>query len=1161
MKKKIKLLPISIAASMLISTTAMALPRNTIVLGDKAFSLDTLFVYEQALKDDIFGKIQSALNDSGDNLYVDLEGVTDGYEQLFTREQMSEEQKSQLEDITYHDVKDGSLKEYEYTKFNKIAVRQVSALDRSTIEVTFSNDIVQTFSGYELVDGENNVEFEYEGNLYSVSVSYNESEEVVVESVHYVNISTIQVTFSDGETRTFEDLDLVEGTQQVEVNYNGNNYNVQVHVPPYYSPYTEVESVDFVNYRNIKVTFNNIVDQVSATDARNYYFEIVDGDATLYGDLPTLLESNQLSEIETEYTNTELSISGAQAWWNDQIVASTVNGKTVVDIYLPEDARFTNLIDDENVIDDARTLAVTLRTSKTGPQYLKELIKDKSVNVTVRNVKDQDGQLTINTSVNPIKILDEVKPTLNQVIKIASNLEDEVLLSGELGVNLGEFSLLRTLNSTGQNADKLAFKYSEPVFDAHNLDMSDLELFRNIRVYVNGDIITETGNFDFNDILKFNMDVNSTYEDSKVATLDVEKAVLKAVDEYNETFAVNKNYEIRINGVTDLAGNIEVSSEHKFNVKFYDEDVIQPVIIVPNVEDIVQVADNVFRVEFNRAGATGLLKIKNPDGESSGELLVPIDPSRKSRNNCFYSYVAVPARDAEPNGPVPQGIIQSNMLAYDKQDVIYRDVSVEDVRVERQSGNHIYGNSFYQNSMELVNDIKAPVIVDAEDKEYYGRGTVLKIPVNDVNPWEQDENITPWVAPIAFEYDSSQLRFGNEIVEEQSDADTYLPVEVSYEDKNGSTHTALVSNYDIRPFIGDDTDLNPGYSGSIEFNFDKNILNLDLSNYPQLLDSRGKLIAGTTYKVKFPSGYFTDSPKDTWLTFQESDFEFRGNHYDILYVDEGRDNTNYSCRFRGIVDAGLGYTSAEKEVCAYIGEQPAPTAAPNYVPQTSKQLINYDEPTNSLKVEFTGNIDIQTLKDKNNYVIDGKTLAEWDAELGTHTEIKHVINNQNSTNVRQYAVFTIPENCVQETADYDFIVRGVRHPDGATMTTVQTVIRLMDNYRPVVIEAKVTGDKQIKLVFNEKIQYFVDTAVLADSDSTARNFKVVIGGQTWTVVTAVLPLGSSNEREVTLNLGNTIPDDGDITVEIVKDQNQNILIIDKSEGKNPMAEEVYTVNR
>lgn len=1137
MKNSVKIVSLSVATTLLLSSTAMALPDNSIVMGNTAFSTDALFNGVEG--------IQAALDAAGDDLYYNLEGSTNGFVELFNSDKaMSQEAKNAMKNFEYVNA-DGTKEAwatFEHKIVEGLAVESVTVTSKTTVTV----------------------------KLESIPSEEPTLDDFTVSGATATGIAKGEA--DDEYVLTVNSLDDKEGT----VTVNGVSGTYDYKDDDSNNDGAAVEKIEFVNYRNIKVTFNTIVDKASAQDASNYYMEIVDGNAQ-YGFLPTLQSSNQLSKIETEY------VYGADGWWNGviqggveiaprHIIASEADGKTVVNIYLPEDARFTNVKDANLGVypdpyiaspfkyseDDERTLTIKQKNSKTDGFIKKLLIKNTSVNVGVRNVKDASGKFTVDTVDMPIKIFDTVKPELvgYRIIDNPKQVDDPCNYSG-LQRDLGSFDLLRNGKQAGE---KLQFIYSEPVFDAHGFDKSDLEFYRDVQLYVNGKKVASLFECNLDDYMHFEMDKDSTYTGSQTVTIDAEAAVKAA---FPEVFTTGIDYEIRFVGVTDLAGNLEVSSEHSFKVRFHDDPV--PGAVMPVVKGIEQVADNMFRVEFNRAEAQGTLVIHNPDGNGFGTLEMPFGKSEEASNGKFYSYVTVPARDHEPNDAVPTGIEQNQILAYDGQNTIYRNIRIEDVRVEDDSytGGDLDGDDKAIDNMKLVNDILAPVAIDPEDREYDDRDPIIRIAVKDIIPWmdkdgdkiDEDIDYEYAVRPVAYKYNPAEKRFENEISTNQIGSDNYLPIKVSYVDADGAKHVALISNEDLRPYWfwgAEFGDLNQGYDDAITYEAVTDILTLDLSHYPELLDRKnnGKLVAGATYTVEIQPGYFTDAPKDTHFTYAGNDFK----GLDILAVDDGRDADNYRGRFK--TDSGLGYTSA-KDTLSFDVETAPP--AEEYVPQTSKQLISYDEPTDSMRIEFTGTIDVDTLKDKDNYSFDGKTLTEWDELLGTDTVIDYEVDNSRPNDVRQYAVFKIPQDSIKEFGDYNFTVSDVAHPNGAKMTPVSTVVRLEDNFRPVVIDAVVTGDSQIKLTFNEAIKYFVDPAEGADPISLVNNFVVMVDGQQWFFDSAVIASPSDNDREIILT-GNQLPE-GDITVEIVKDQNDNILVIDQSPNRNPLKEDVYEVTR
>lgn len=261
--------------------------------------------------------------------------------------------------------------------------------------------------------------------------------------------------------------------------------------------------------------------------------------------------------------------------------------------------------------------------------------------------------------------------------------------------------------------------------------------------------------------------------------------------------------------------------------------------------------------------------------------------------------------------------------------------------------------------------------------------------------------------------------------------------------------------------------------------------------------------------------------------------------YDVLYVSESRDAIN-------------GYTSNAAAVETTIPEKPGSSSVIDAVPQTSKELIKFNTTTNELKIEFTGAIDPDTLKNPDNYKLNGKLLSAYGM---TSADIKYVVDNKGTlldvTDDQRYAVFTVPTNSVVADGDVAIEVMNVANPDGGKMTPVVTKIFLLDNTEPLVIASNIEGQRQIKLSFDEPVEFKAG----ADKIAAAKNFKIMAGDVQLTVLEATV----SGTNSVTLNLGSDIPATGSLTVEIVEDQNGSVLIQDTSSNKNPLAQEIYTV--
>jgi hypothetical protein len=1138
MTRKKRILPLSVAVTLFLSSMpVMALPADTVVLGKKAFSIRSLFANVPG--------VQAALDVADGKMYYNLTGQNqDEFVGLFDNAPMTSDQKGELTNITYVDKGSEGFFEEIWSDFNtKVPSETPTATPTAT-----------------------------------PTTSPTAPPQLTVSNVKAINVTTIEITFSNNEVQRFSGYNLTPGVNTVRVNYQGKGYDVSVAYK------ASVENIEFVNYRFLKVTFNSTVDSASAVDPRNYYFEIVDGSAAL-GTSPTLKLSNQLSQIETAYSGA--SGSGAAAWWRDgNIVANTVNGKTVVDIYLPEDARFTNLKDefsmpdDTTFKDDARTLAVYQRTSMPlRPGDIKYLIKNTNLNVSVRNVLDQNGEATINTAVRPILILDQAQPKLLSVSIPGVNtplLTNEAGLPVNLTSNGVPFKILRTRPGYPQQKQDLNFTYSEPVYDAHCIDKSDFERFRDINLFVNNRLIASTNknpaNIDISkvvpleQVLKFNMETNDTYDVSRTFTIDAEEAVQILAERWGDPFSLDKVYEFSFVGVTDLAGNIEVASQHTFNVKFFDNIVDNPVNVPPVVLGIEQVGDNMLRVEFNRAGATGTLEIQNADGKG-GLLNAPIPESAfDSRANKFFSYVQVMAMDHELFDPIVNiNTVQlPDLLVYGGQDYIFRAVKAKDI----VSDDNLLGND-YPKQMTLYNDIFAPKLANVQlaERDYSDRNPNIQIPVVDVVPqsWAADNNVVYSVKPVKYEYDSTLKRYLNS-TDFTCNGD-YLPVMVWYEDANGARRSAMVSNQDawLRPngYVPTPEEyLNHGHRGSITFS--NSALNVNLTQYPELLDQSNlgtpRLVPGVTYHVEIPTGYFTDDGRDIILKgmfgSREHDFTFNDKDYDLLYVDDARIpqlaslisdplNLQHTERMR-LNFTELGYTSKELAVAMYV-EPVGPIQPPVMtVPQTSKELIWYDEAQDMVNVEFTGTIDATTLKNPANYTVNGQKLTSYGV---TSSDIIYDVSHG-----RQFAKFKMPKNTIAHDGDYKFEVEGVCNPVGGMMTKVETTIKLHDNTLPYITEAKVTGQREIQLTLNEGIKYFVEEVPTADKYSAAKNFSVTKGVFNYTVLEAIKPtIIDPNGRTITLVLGSDLPEDiTGLQVTVVPDQNGNVLFIDESTNRNTL---------
>lgn len=1038
---------------------------------------------------------------------------------------------------------------------------------------------------------------------------------LTVVNVSAIDSTTIRVLFSNGIESNFTVPSLSDGVNTVTFTYDGVEYTGTVN----WVAKAAVEKVEFDNYRQIRVTFNTVVDKATATEPQNYYFEIVEGDVAddVWGAVPTMQDDNHLMKIQTGYP------SGIGAWFaaGPHIFENTVNGKTEVTIQLPEDARFTNILDDHNAasagtlvgtLDDERTLSVLLADNAT----LKHLIKNTNLVVSARNVRNADRIRNIDTSRHEILILDEEKPVLEVKNRVR-------------GTEVTSFTDEVTLLSDG--SDFVELVYDEPVFDAH--DLETLAIDRNVILYINGKYVADTKGThgqQINNYLTFFMETDDHYDTSRTAILDVAAAAADALDRFGnsapEPFIDGETLRVRIMGVTDLAGNIQVPSEIQFDVEVEDPSSVTPPVTPttkPKVLGVKQVTDNIFRVEFNMANATGEFAIENADGEK-GEIKgtaynLPLSVSTGGANPRFFSYIVVDAIDVDKYATPPTHDIpvtaEDDILAYDGQTQLDRTVRVRGVWSVDTTANQykVKGDNWKKEMFPIIKDTLAPKLVEVVEANKNADGSIefdapsvtnrtLTFSVKDIMPASWTQEFENPVKALIYNYDDNKPgdidKNTVEAFGEDADLDytpgagvQYLPIKVSYQ-KDGITYQDLLSNVVLPQTTN-------AQAGAISYNYAAQELTLDLSGYTSLLDNKtnpadSELVKGVTYKIEVPKGFFADpdlediesvesGSLDITSTNDTDDAEFTGQvtlahgargaedlqgaivggttpyttgtnlDFEVLHVSQGRTLNNVAVGFEVI---GKGYSSLEQVFLVTIGEKPTAPGAiePDTVPQTSKELITYDQDTNEMSVEFKGGlIDLDTLKKAANYTVNGKTLAAWGTK---DSDIKYKqVKDTNDVVVQQFAIFEVPQDSVPQDGDVKVIVNGVKNLFGGTMTKVETEVALLDNTRPVVLKAYKQGDYQIVLEFDEPLEY----KELSNEFTAAKNFIVKIDGveMQGSVLEARVVDG---ERKVTLQLGIDITATaGEIVVVIVEDASGNINVIDQAKLKNPL-KDGYDIN-
>ncbi len=1075
-------------------------------------------------------------------------------------------------------------------------------------------------------------------------------EELTVKSAVANQAGTsIFVTFSDDSTANIP-KQLTAGTHDYTFTYNGKSYTA---VGVTWNPQpaqVKVDRVLFDDYRHFQVLFNGKVDLESAEDASNYYFFINEGTADYGAVLPA---SNQLDTLGAE------------------LVASNVGNKTVVDIYLPEDGRFTNEADflpqfiswdaaneyiqqipwystwtgpfgfDEQAwTDDEESILVNMANDVHGPQAnFDVLTKGKEVEVAIRNIRDLNGQRTIDTAVKAMLIKDEDRPSWTDVYQVD---RVEQGCHGDQLTSAASVPVLDILTDYSQN---IRLEFDEPVFNTHGLGVGDINNHGHysVEVSVDDQKVASTNDQNLGGILEFYMAADDSYEQASFVDLDIKAAIERLyTDGYRAT---THPYTIKITGITDLAGNETDPQVLEFDVNLIDAGGDEPIVIdPPAILNVKQIHDNVFRVYMNRPDVRGTFEIRNGDGDD-GLIEVELGyimPVKVKNEMKWYKDVYVPAVDLEKS--IGVNVKNDQLLAYDLQDTLKRTLRVFDVEagfgiwhMDGESYERMYDGS---DPYFIKKDIHAPVVVEPDMIEWEkiddADGQIV-LDVKDVVPstWEEaGQPVYGMLYDWNFEREFNNLPYGvfdfnsideaatelynmgdetllEQLVNLPLDFDL-LPIVVSYKVGNVK-RTAVVSNRcllnEFANFPGE-SGRHYGCPGSIAYNFNDQQLVIDLTPndddpntwYKDLVDENGDLIDGVEYTIEIPDGYFADQAK-----FNAYNFADRNNHdieaydfYDgevkdghalffvpddhILYVSEGRNNNSYE-RKESIIPSGWfegdghasymvhGYKYVSEKVTLEVEEIPAPVVEPDdAVPQTSKELINWVEDRNEIWVEFTGGeIDLDTLKDPSNYVLDDRSL---DTMGMTSDDIEYVESEENewteNGDIRKFAVIKLPYDTISVDGDYLFEVSGVKNVAGGTMTPVEVHLDIDENFRPVIEKAIVIGEHEIELTFNEPVRYTADPARNPENlgVAAADNFVVYVDGNEYMPTTATVgttPLQPNQNPNPTYPLNKVVRlylpsldllEDGlEIYVEVVENEpNGDILMED--DNCNPLNHEV-----
>lgn len=997
----------------------------------------------------------------------------------------------------------GSQYYYEYNEkyYNIADVFTAYNNDKTEEKTNFLNDLESNYSSVEKPGtGELRVEEVSAINKTNIVVKLSKAAEKELTKDFFKVEGATVTTVAPGEKAdeyilNIESLDGKKGT--VTVNGVSKTYDFTAPVVEK----AEVENVELVNYRRMTVTFNTVVDKASAENPANYYFELVEGKAGKFGATAgEVVDSYSLNNITGNGTD------GITKWWeakdaNDEkinINAQPVEGKTVVTINFPEDARFGK---------GAASITLKALAGKSGAD--KALDKDVKFLFAVRDVKDAKKLRTIDTAVKEITVKDEIAPKLVKATVVHSdNTIEKVDLSKPVEVKVD---------------DKIVLEFSEPL-EKHD------EAGKKVKVYRDGKELNTTTNTVGANAIAIEKVATTTYDDAKLATID-----LGSTNGFLEGLTPTKGdkFVVLVTGLRDLAGNL--AGDVKFTIEVVEDKTTPDEDL--KILGVEQVLDNVFRIEANKAAKdlAANLVIKEADKDNKDVKVEFKDTSLLEFKKCefdkngvdvelsgkpvvtkkYYAYVAVPAA---------YKATEVNQLDFEGGFYLDKKVIVESTDKKFET--------YIKDNMHIELDRQAPEL-DQEEQEipyayirYFHDATDLKLNIGftDVNPksWNKEYNSKEIVAAqeaifanLATGYTGTVRVKATYINDNEDEVTRY--VDLDYNGKTTTTNKAYIDE-------------------------DKNVLVLNLKDSNLLVKNDGTEItaltdleSGVKFEISLPKGVASDDYA------KKANVGITGG----TFLDEsGREENKH------------GYTSVASDVVITIGEKQKVVEGKK-VPQTSKQLIGYDPATKELVILVTGLPTRESVENLDNYILNGKTLKELGAKESdvffADAQAKDLTAVSVTGDLKDYKVIriTLPKNSIEKNGPADLIVRGLAHKEGATMTEVETVVEgLEDNTAPGFVSGKIEGNSKITLKFDEPVVLAKD----ALSTSAIRNFTVKINGETVQVLTAT-PSGNTITLEIAND--NTVIEKAEIEIKL--NPNGKMEIVDETGNELDVTEEPIVI--
>lgn len=570
-----------------------------------------------------------------------------------------------------------------------------------------------------------------------------------------------------------------------------------------------------------------------------------------------------------------------------------------------------------------------------------------------------------------------------------------------------------------------------------------------------------------------------------------------ATDATTLGFTLNKGeHKVTVVGVEDINGNIISNNNTELTFKVVDpSEVVQA---EPQVKEVVQIADNAFKVVFTTSGVT-------PKTTTAGDNILTIangayDSSAYTDMNFTYADF-VTSGTAPANGKVTAVEVAANpakgivahtewvvittatateaaaQLSYRGANVVTRDIKVVDFKNTSKDGKAV------TKSLQFKKDTAAPV-VSSKSNAIKQKGTT----------GPDARTIVVGFSDAPFE-----LNGNGEIVLPGS----AKKVTVKYTDENGVTYSE-----EVTPSL----------------TTDKKGIELALTTGTKLVTSSGELIKGATYDIVLPDGVVLDSTENNLYQLLDGAHPFVGRTVQLkLAGDQVAGDVPQTTR-------GLIFTAAE--VANSVGTYA--TAVKNQ----NKLVLN----DNQIVVVFEGSVDATTVKNSTNYTLGGKVLP-----TGTTIEYRESDIDADALTTEKFALITLPSGSVTLTGGQDFTVSGIANKSGNKMLPVADTIQLTDNTAPVATNVQILDSNKLVVIFNEEIT--VDTT---DMTQLATNFVITANGKVVGLANAV----KESKNRLVITTADNFDNAGSLEVPAsvqIKVNNDGNLFVSDNDGNKAQA--------